>query len=560
MGWVVHRVDASGRARAEWMETDGAEAFGCPSVAQGSTTKTEGRRHMYLLHPPTVRLRRIALAALICLAACLGLARAAQADTVIFDSGDTPCGGCAFSVTAGTGPVGQSFTATSDGALTKVKTHVSRYYERFYGGGSDPSSVNWQPLTVEVHPYVDGQVDPTVLASTALAPGDIQSYDVSGTVDAVFTNPAHLTSGHQYAIMFSSTMPPIDYGDFYQQWAGYQLAFKQSVGIYNADYCALGFGEYCSSAPAYEGGIFLEPNNPYFDTDSGFDLLLTGFTDADLTPPTISMNTPADAGSYGNADGAKASFSCADEQGGSGLASCDGTEPDGSALPTDVGSHTFTVNATDAAGNTSHKTVTYTITDDTPPSVALNAPADGSVFKLKQSVLADFACADEQGGSGLDTCLGSVDPGMAIDTSSVGSKTFKVDASDKAGNKSSKTDAYSVIYDYSGFFAPVNNPSVLNAMKAGAAVPVKFSLRGNQGLGIMASGYPKSQQIVCGTSPATDAVEETATASNSGLTYDASSDQYVYVWKTSSTMAGTCQQLVVKLADGTLHRANFQMK
>src|SRR3954451_17472539 len=93
---------------------------------------------MYLLHPPTVRLRRIALAALICLAACLGLARAAQADTVIFDSGNTPCdwGSCAFSVTAWTGPVGQSFTATGDGALTKVKTHVSRYYERFYGGGA----------------------------------------------------------------------------------------------------------------------------------------------------------------------------------------------------------------------------------------------------------------------------------------------------------------------------------------------------------------------------------------------------------------------------------------
>jgi len=39
---------------------------------------------------------------------------------------------------------------------------------------------------------------------------------------------------------------------------------------------------------------------------------------------------------------------------------------------------------------------------------------------------------------------------------------------------------------------------------------------------------------------------------------EATSDQYTYVWKTDKTWAGTCRALVVKLADGTAHTADFQ--
>ena len=33
--------------------------------------------------------------------------------------------------------------------------------------------------------------------------------------------------------------------------------------------------------------------------------------------------------------------------------------------------------------------------------------------------------------------------------------------------------------DFSGFFQPVDNPPVFNKVKAGQAIPVKFSLQGN---------------------------------------------------------------------------------
>ncbi|HET8768324.1 MAG TPA: PxKF domain-containing protein [Pedococcus sp.] len=44
----------------------------------------------------------------------------------------------------------------------------------------------------------------------------------------------------------------------------------------------------------------------------------------------------------------------------------------------------------------------------------------------------------------------------------------------------------------------------------------------------------------------------------SSLQYDAATGTYTYVWKSDKAWAGSCRQLVVKLDDGTLHRANFK--
>jgi YVTN family beta-propeller protein len=117
-----------------------------------------------------------------------------------------------------------------------------------------------------------------------------------------------------------------------------------------------------------------------------------------------------------------------------------------------------------------------------------------------------------------------------------------------------------VVYSFSGFFRPVDNTPTLNLTKAGSAIPVKFSLSGNQGLSILAAGYPKSQNINCDTSTPLDAIEETVTAGSSSLSYDPIADQYVYVWKTEKAWAGTCRQLIVRLNDGIDHVANFKFK
>jgi hypothetical protein len=88
---------------------------------------------------------------------------------------------------------------------------------------------------------------------------------------------------------------------------------------------------------------------------------------------------------------------------------------------------------------------------------------------------------------------------------------------------------------------------------------VKFSLNGNWGLNILGASYPKSGTIACDSTADVDVVDETVTAGSSSLSYDATADQYVYVWKTEKTWTN-CRQLVVRLNDGKEYRANFQFK
>jgi hypothetical protein len=127
-------------------------------------------------------------------------------------------------------------------------------------------------------------------------------------------------------------------------------------------------------------------------------------------------------------------------------------------------------------------------------------------------------------------------------------------------NTSSCSFTITVLYNFSGFFPPVSNPPALNNVNAGRAIPVKFSLSGNKGLAVFASGYPVSGQIQCDASAPPNDVTETVTAGGSSLSYDPSSDQYIYVWKTESSWGGTCRQLIVKLNDGTQHVANFKFR
>ena len=71
--------------------------------------------------------------------------------------------------------------------------------------------------------------------------------------------------------------------------------------------------------------------------------------------------------------------------------------------------------------------------------------------------------------------------------------------------------------------------------------------------------YTRSATMPCDSTASVDAVEETVTAGSSSLSYDQATQQYTYTWKTDKGWAGSCRQLVVKLKDGTEHRAFFQL-
>lgn len=113
-------------------------------------------------------------------------------------------------------------------------------------------------------------------------------------------------------------------------------------------------------------------------------------------------------------------------------------------------------------------------------------------------------------------------------------------------------------YKFTGFFKPVDMGSVVNTVKAGSAIPIKFSLNGNMGLKIFADGYPKAIDKAFDPNSPYDTIPTIDTPGNSSLSYDPVTDQYTYVWKTEKGWAGLSKQLVVILADGTVCTANFK--
>ena len=82
----------------------------------------------------------------------------------------------------------------------------------------------------------------------------------------------------------------------------------------------------------------------------------------DMTAPAVTISTPSDGATFVKGQAVAAGYSCRDEAGGSGLASCTGTVANGALIDTStVGSHTFTVTGADTAGNSATATSTYKV-------------------------------------------------------------------------------------------------------------------------------------------------------------------------------------------------------
>lgn len=193
------------------------------------------------------------------------------------------------------------------------------------------------------------------------------------------------------------------------------------------------------------------------------------------------------------------------------------------------------------------------IPDTTAPTVSIVTPDDGAVFGLGEVVLADYSCTDEVDPS--PTCIGTVAAGAALNTSTVGTHTLSVTATDSAGNAVTVTRDYTVAYSFAGFGAPIAD---VNDVKAGRSVPVKWNLTDASGTPISdPSSFESltSRPVGCEQGPGETVVEPAAGAS--GLQYLDLGD-WQYNWKTSKSYAGTCREMVLTLADGTTHSAMFR--
>jgi sugar lactone lactonase YvrE len=143
--------------------------------------------------------------------------------------------------------------------------------------------------------------------------------------------------------------------------------------------------------------------------------------------------------------------------------------------------------------------------------------------------------------------------GVAVDS------TGKIYVADSANCRIQVFSAYAAgapePYNFIGFYPPVDNPPAVNAVKAGSAVPVKFSVEGYSGTAILLD-----QEIACDSLDPLGTVEEAVSAGSTGLIYNEGTDRYSYVWKTKKAWSGSCRQFIVKLDDETEHIAYFEFR
>src|SRR6266540_3365463 len=155
-----------------------------------------------------------------------------------------------------------------------------------------------------------------------------------------------------------------------------------------------------------------------------------------------------------------------------------GDDVDSPQAPSVLSAEASTDETTSDAATTGETTTAAP--DTTAPAVTIVLPADGETYAAGHTFAADFACEDETGGSGLDTCAGSVDDGGAIDTAKAGKHEFTVTATDKAGNAVSATVHYTVAFAFAGLSGPLASQAG-REQEPGRAIPVTFGFGADLG-------------------------------------------------------------------------------
>ena len=162
----------------------------------------------------------------------------------------------------------------------------------------------------------------------------------------------------------------------------------------------------------------------------------------------------------------------------------------------------------------------------------------------------------------VDNCTGepsvSSSP-LSGSTFGIGTTTVTITATDELGNGATATFNVNVLFNFGGLLSPIDPFPMQNFAAAGSSVPIKFSLSGNKGMNIFAEGYPASSEVACGEDEP-GAIEIADSPGDSGLQYDAATDQYSMIWKTSKLWKRTCRILIIRLADGTEHYAKFTFR
>jgi hypothetical protein len=197
---------------------------------------------------------------------------------------------------------------------------------------------------------------------------------------------------------------------------------------------------------------------------------------------------------------------------------------------------------------------TYRV-DTTAPSVDLvGGPAGGGTYAFGAVPVAP-SCVASDATSVVASCL------VSGYSAAVGSHTVVATAVDGAGNSKAASRAYTVAsWTAAGFYHPVDMNGVVNIVKGGATVPLKFEVfSGPTELTSTTVVDTFKQAVVpCAGGAPTDEVEVTTTGGTT-LRYDTAGGQFVQNWQTPKA-AGACYTITLTLDDGSKLIAKFRLK
>jgi hypothetical protein len=219
------------------------------------------------------------------------------------------------------------------------------------------------------------------------------------------------------------------------------------------------------------------------------------------------------------------------------------------------GTHAINAVASDTRGNTGAAAGSTSMpmlinVDQTPPIVTCTTPT--VLLNAASTPLVIVSVADANSGPLATTVA------IAPITSTTGTKTASVTGEDIAGNQTTLTCSYRVVYQFTGFGPPVSVPPndylIAGVMKN---IPLRFTLRDAQNAPVLGLS-PKAvittdalDNLACAVSATTLAASDYPKGKSDLI--ELGGGNYEFRWKAPKAQVGQCRSFTLTLGDSVPH-------